>query len=435
MTAEVKNLEPGLPALLPETTQTMDTLMAAEVIKKALQLAVDQDELCLQEQITITEIPSSPFGEELRAADFEKRFNALGLEGVHIDEVGNVIGTRPGTGPEPRAKLVIAAHLDTVFAKDSNFKVRKEGNCYYAPSIGDDSRGLAALLQVIRMFQELKIETLGDIIFVANVGEEGEGDLRGVKHLFRDPNVDVDAFISIDWADPSDAIVGATGSLRYRVHFDGPGGHSYLGFGQPSAIHALMRTSETLADLEVPAEPKTTYTVGVIRGGTTVNSIAAHASMDIDMRSTDNTSLLALRDKVMSCFDKAADAENQHWGVTDEANKVKVTVEKIGDRPAGQQPYESPVCQSIRAGLLALGLPLHKYVSTSGDHNVPLSMGIPALAMGGGGRNWKMHTLEEGYEHKDAYQGPRLTFLMACSMVGVKDLTSGILKKRCTCQK
>ena len=427
---EKQNLEPGLPPLLPETKNVMDTLMASELIQKALKLAVDQDQMCLEEQIAITEIPSAPFNEQLRAADFEKRFTALGLEGVHIDEVGNVIGVRPGVGPEPRTKLVIAAHLDTVFTMEDNFKVRREGNCYYAPSIGDDSRGLAALLQVIRMFQELKIETTGDIIFVANVGEEGEGDLRGVKHLFKDPNVDIDAFISIDWADPCCAIVGATGSLRYRVHFDGPGGHSYLGFGQPSAIHALMRTSETLANLEVPKDPKTTYTVGVIRGGTTVNSIAAHASMDIDMRSTEHHSLLALRDKVVPCFEKAAADENARWGITDEANQVKVTLEKIGDRPAGQQPYESPVCQTIRAGLLALDLPLHMYASTSGDHNVALSMGIPALAMGGGGRNWKMHTLEEGYEHVDGYQGPQLTFLMAAAMSGVNGVAGGILKKR-----
>ncbi len=427
---EKKNLEPGLPPLLPETKTVMDTLMSADIVQKALKLAVEQDKQCLEEQIEITEIPSSPFGEELRAEDFVERFNRYGLEDVHIDEIGNVIGLRPGMGTEPRTKLVIAAHLDTVFAKDTNFKVRREGNCYYAPSIGDDSRGLAALLQVVRMFNELNIQTPGDIIFVANVGEEGEGDLRGVKHIFRDPNVDVDAFISIDWCDPREAIVGATGSLRYRISFDGPGGHSYLGFGQPSAIHALMRTSQTLADLEVPTEPKTTYTVGVIKGGTTVNSIAAHAEMDIDMRSTMNESLLALRDKVMPCFERAAEEENARWGITDETKKVKVTATMIGDRPAGQQPHESPVCQTIRAGLLAMGLPLNMYASTSGDHNKPLSMGIPSLAMGGGGRNWKMHTLEEGYEHKDAYQGPQLVFLMACAMLGVDGVVKGILKKR-----
>ena len=250
MSTEKKNLEPGLPALLPETKTVMDTLMAADIVKKALQLAVDQDELCLKEQIAITETPSSPFGEEIRGKDFVERFTQLGLKDVHMDEVGNVIGVREGTGPEPRTKLIISAHLDTVFSKDTDFKVSKEGNCYYAPSIGDDSRGLAGMLQVIRMFQELNIQTLGDIIFVATVGEEGEGDLRGVKHLFRDPNVDVDAFMSLDWCDPSDAIVGATGSLRYRVSFDGPGGHSYLGFGQPSAIHALMRTGKVLCDLD-----------------------------------------------------------------------------------------------------------------------------------------------------------------------------------------
>ena len=430
MSTEKKNLEPGLPPLLPETKTVMDTLMAADLIKKALQLAVDQDDLCLQEQIAITETPSSPFGEEIRGKDFVERFTKLGLLDVHMDEVGNVIGRRPGVGPEPRTKLIISAHLDTVFAKDTNFKVRQEGNRFYAPSIGDDSRGLAGLLQVIRMFQELNIQTLGDIIFVATVVEEGEGDLRGVNHLFRDPNVDVDAFMSLDWCDPSEAIVGATGSLRYRVSFDGPGGHSYLGFGQPSAIHALMRTGKVLCDLEVPKDPKTTYTVGVVKGGTTVNSIAAHASMDIDMRSTENASLLALRDKILPCFEKACEEENAHWGITDEANKVKVTVTPIGNRPAGQQPYESPVCQAIRAGLLALGLPLHMYASTSGDHNVSLSMGIPSLAMGAGGRNWKMHTLDEVYEHVDAYQGPQLAFLMACAMSGVDGVTKGFLKKR-----
>ena len=307
MSTEKKNLEPGLPPLLPETKEVMDTLMAADLIKKALQLAVDQDQQCLEEQIAITETPSSPFGEELRGQDFIERFTKLGLQDVHMDEVGNVLGLRPGVGPEPRTKLIISAHLDTVFAKDTNFKVRQEGNMFYAPSIGDDSRGLAGLLQVIRMFQELNIQTEGDILFVATVGEEGEGDLRGVKHLFRDPNVDVDAFMSLDWCDPSDAIVGATGSLRYRVSFDGPGGHSYLGFGQPSAIHAMMRSGKVLCDLEVPKEPKTTYTVGVVKGGTTVNSIAAHCSIDIDMRSTENASLLALRDKILPAFEQAVE--------------------------------------------------------------------------------------------------------------------------------
>ena len=425
-----KDLEPGLPPLLPETKTVMDTLMAAEIVKKALQLAVAQDAKCLEEQIAITETPSSPFGEEIRGKDFVERFKELGLLDVHMDEVGNVLGLRPGVGPEPRTKLIISAHLDTVFAKDTNFKVRRDGNRYYAPSIGDDSRGLAGLLQVIRMFQELKIETEGDILFVATVGEEGEGDLRGVKHLFRDPNVDVDAFISLDWCDPSDAIVGATGSLRYRVSFDGPGGHSYLGFGQPSAIHALMRTGKVLCDLEVPKDPKTTYTVGVVTGGTTVNSIAAHASMDIDMRSTENTSLMALRDKILPCFEKAAEEENAHWGITDDANKVKVTVTPIGNRPAGQQPPQTPVCRAVRAGLLALGLPLHMYAATSGDDNVSLSMGISSVAMGAGGRNWKMHTLDEVYEHVDAYQGPQLAFLMVCALSGVKDVTHGILQKR-----
>ena len=428
--AEKINLEPGLPPLLAETTATMDALMLAPVIQAALKTAVDQDEACLAEQIEITEIPASPFGEHLRAADFVERFKRYGLTDVRIDEVGNVIGVRPGTGPEPRTKLIISAHLDTVFTETTDFKVRKEGNRYYAPSIGDDSRGLAGLLQVLRCMNENNVETVGDVIFVADVGEEGVGDLRGVKHLFPNKDVDIDGFISFDWCDPREAVVGATGSLRYRVNFDGPGGHSYLGFGQPSAIHALMRTSTTLADLEVPTDPKTTYTVGVIEGGTTVNSIAAHAHMDIDIRSTENHALLALRDKIMPCFDKACEEENARWGITDPANQVKATVEIIGDRPAGQQPHESAVCQTLRAGLKALDLPLTMYASTSGDHNVAVSMGIPGICIGAGGRNGKMHTLDEWYEHVDGYQGPQLGLLMVCAMAGVKDVAAGILPKR-----
>ena len=169
MSTEKKNLEPGLPPLLPETKTVMDTLMAADLIKKALQLAVDQDNLCLQEQIAITETPSSPFGEEIRGKDFVERFTKLGLLDVHMDEVGNVIGRRPGVGPEPRTKLIISTHLDTVFAKATDFKVRQEGNLFYAPSIGDDSSVLAGLLPVIRLFSEPMTHNLRDSIFFALV--------------------------------------------------------------------------------------------------------------------------------------------------------------------------------------------------------------------------------------------------------------------------
>ena len=421
MSTEKKNLEPGLPPLLPETKTVMDTLMAADLIKKALQLAVDQDDLCLQEQIAITETPSSPFGEEIRGKDFVERFTKLGLLDVHMDEVGNVIGRRPGVGPEPRTKLIISAHLDTVFAKDTNFKVRQEGNRFYAPSIGDDSRGLAGLLQVIRMFQELKIQTLGDIIFVATVGEEGEGDLRGVKHLFRDPNVDVDAFMSLDWCDPSDAIVGATGSLRYRVSFDGPGGHSYLGFGQPSAIHALMRTGKVLCDLEVPKDPKTTYTVGVVKGGTTVNSIAAHCEVEIDMRSFDNKCLLALEAEILSKFDEAVAEENASWTITDPERILKVTKTAIGDRPAGTRPHDCPVLQVARSAQKVLGIELTQYGRSSTDANAPMSENIPSTCLCSGGHAENAHNVKEFFEMIDTHLGPQLLTLAALSLVGVED--------------
>ena len=428
--AERKNLEPTLPPLLPATKAVMATLMESNLVQQALKLAVDQDDQCVDEQVEITQIPSSPFGEELRGKDIVERFTRYGLKNIQVDEVGNVIAVRPGVGPEPRTKLMICAHLDTVFSKDTDFTVRQEGNRYYAPSIGDNSRGLAGMLQVLRMFNECNVQTVGDLIFVATVGEEGEGDLRGVKNLFRDPNVDIDGVLDLDWSDPHECVPTATGSLRYRISFDGPGGHSYLGFGLPSAIHAMLRTGETLCNLEVSKDPKTTYTVGVVSGGTTVNAIAAHASMDIDMRSTDNKALQALRDRVLPCFKKAAEEENAHWGVTDEANKVKVTITPIGDRPAGQQTDDSPACQAARASLVALGLPLHLYGSGSGDVNVPLSMGIPCICVGAGGYNYKMHSLEEVWIREDTYQGPQVAFLTTAAMIGLADISEGLLKKR-----
>ena len=234
--AERKNLEPTLPPLLPTTKAVMATLMESELVQKALKLAIEQDDQCVDEQVEITQIPSSPFGEELRGKDIVERFTRYGLKNIQVDEVGNVIAVRPGVGPEPRTKLMICAHLDTVFSKDTDFTVRKEGNRYYAPSIGDNSRGLAGMLQVLRMFNECNVQTVGDLIFVATVGEEGEGDLRGVKNIFRDQNVDIDGVLDLDWSDPHECVPTATGSLRYRVSFDGPGEHSYLGFGLPSAI-------------------------------------------------------------------------------------------------------------------------------------------------------------------------------------------------------
>ena len=382
----------------------------------------------MDEQVELCEIPAPTFMEEKRAQSVLERMKAYGLTDVKMDEIGNVIGVRKGT-VEGGPILVLGAHMDSVFSIDTDVTVKKDGIRYSAPGIGDNCSGLRAILQVLRGLEEANIQTKGDIWFVGTVGEEGNGDIRGSKHLVK--NNKIDGFIAVDSTDVGRVLYGATGSHRWRVSIDGLGGHSFAEYGKtPSAIHAMARAIEKFADLRPAADPKTTWTVGTIKGGTTVNSIAAHCSIDIDMRSTENASLLALRDKILPAFEQAVNEENAHWGITDEANKVKVTITPIGNRPAGQQPYESPVCQAIRAGLLALGLPLHMYASTSGDHNVSLSLGIPSLAMGAGGRNWKMHTLDEVYEHVAAYQGPQLAFLMACAMSGVAGVTKGFLKKR-----
>ena len=429
MSTEKKNLEPGLPPLLPETKTVMDTLMAADLIKKALQLAVDQDNLCLQEQIAITETPSSPFGEEIRGKDFVERFTKLGLLVVHMDEVGNVIGRRPGVGPEPRTKLIISAHLDTVFPAGTNPKVRQEGNRYLAPGISDDARGLAAILQVLRTLQEFKIQTIGDILFVGSVGEEGNGDLRGSKYLFNKSGIHIDGFISVDGVNVNRVLCGATGSKRYRVHFDGPGGHSWNAFGTPSAIHAIGRAIAKIADLQTVSDPKTTFTCGTIKGGTTVNSIAAHVEMELDMRSAGAKELDELEARILPIFEQAAKDENARWGYKDE-DGVKLTLEPIGHRPGGGQKDEVSVLQAARGAMAALGIPLYSYAFASTDHNVAVNKGIPATTLGGGGKEGFNHNVKEWYEPVDAYQGPQLAMLTSLVLVGVEGVSEPVLEKR-----
>ncbi len=271
-----------MPPLLAHVQAALDTLSACETIKSAIEAVKRDDEKTIADQVAITEVEAPPFHEEVRAKDMARRFEELGLTAT-IDEEGNVLARRAGKGNGPT--LVLAAHLDTVFPAGTDVKVRKEGNRYLAPGISDDARGLAAILQVLRTLQEFKIETVGDILFVCSVGEEGNGDLRGSKYLFNKSGIQIDGFISVDGVNVNRVLRGATGSKRYRVHFDGPGGHSWNAFGTPSAIHAMGRAIAKVADVETKSDPKTTFTCGTIQGGTTVNSIAAHVEMELDMRS------------------------------------------------------------------------------------------------------------------------------------------------------
>ena len=322
--------ENELPALDEVKCGRIAALMKSTKITEALELADREHDRAMQEQIELCEIPAPTFEEKVRAEEIARRMKAYGIEDVTIDEIGNVVGFRPGKGSGP--VLALGAHMDTVFPAGTDVKVKKEGNRYYAPGIGDNCAGLRALLQVVRCFEG--IETGGDLYFVGTVGEEGNGDIRGSK--FFNAHHKVDGFIAIDNTDVGRILQGAVGSHRWRMSFDGPGGHSHGAFGQvPSAIHALCIAGAKVAHLKAPEDPKTTFTIGTFKGGTSVNTIAAHAECDVDLRSRNNDELLKLEAAVLSIFEEAVEEENAIWGITDEAKKLKLTKTPIGDRPAG----------------------------------------------------------------------------------------------------
>jgi tripeptide aminopeptidase len=401
-----------------------ETLMETKSIKEALEFLEQDNENTVAEQIELTAIPAPTFAEHVRGQFFQKRFTELGLQNVRIDEHGNIFGFRAGSGEGP--KLVVSAHLDTVFPEGTDVEAKVIDGKIFAPGIADDGRGLAALLTLIRAVNTINFQTVGDIVFVATVGEEGLGDLRGVKGLFAD-NSDIDGFISIEPGTPNEITYLATGSRRYRVAYSGPGGHSFGNFGIPSAIHALGRAIAMISEIQVSENPKTTFNVGTINGGTSVNTIAASASMVLDMRSTSQDELKKLEEQVVTLLHQAAADENLRW---DKVDSIKVELELVGDRPAGSQSAEAVIVQSAMAAASALGFEPELNNPSSTDSNVPIGLGIPAVTLGGGGQYGGCHTLQEFFEPKDAHYGVQKILLTILGLVGVHNVTEPLLEKR-----
>lgn len=416
-----------LPPVLANVTAVADKLAACPGIKESLAAILRDEKLTLADQIAITEVEAPPFHEEVRAQELVRRFKELGLTDVVVDPEGNVIARRPGTGTGPT--LVLAAHLDTVFPAGTDVKVREENGIYHAPGISDDARGLAVNLQVLRTLQEKKIQTVGDICFVCTVGEEGNGDLRGSKYLFFKSGMHIDGFISVDGVDIGRVLYAATGSKRYRVHFDGPGGHSWKNFGYASAIHAMGRAIAKIADVRPCENPRTTFTCGTIVGGTTVNSIAAHCEMELDMRSAGGKELEEVEAQILPLIEQACAEENARWGAEGD-NAVKLTLEPIGHRPGGQQSNDVSVLQAARAAMNELGIELKKYDAASTDHNIAIHCGVPATTLGGGGAEGFNHNVKEWYDPKDGYLGAQLAFFTSLLLVGVQGVTDPLLEKR-----
>lgn len=392
---------PGDPAVLKDDP----------TIKAALAAVMKNEPEMIDLQAKICAIPAPPFKEQVRAAALKKIFEEYGLKNVFIDKEGNVVGTRPGAKPRPN--VVLAAHLDTVFPEGTDVTVHRDGTILKSPGIGDDTRGLAAMLATVRALQETKVQTPGTITFVANVGEEGPGDLRGTKRLLNETLKDqVDFFISIDGSDPAQIVYHGVGSYRYHVTFKGPGGHSYGAFGLVNPVHALGRAIAKIDMIQVPTNPKTTFNVGVIGGGTSVNSIPFEGWFDVDMRSPDAKSLENTKEKILAAINESVVEENERWKNN---GKITVDVKLTGYRPVGETPPESPIVVTTQSAVRAIGMrPL--LTSSSTDSNYPMSIGVPAVTVGGGGVAKEAHALTESFDSKDSWKGPQFIVLLVVAL-------------------
>lgn len=388
----------------------VDRLVASDAVQQALAFIERNEPAMIEQQIRLTQIPAPPFAEQERAAEFKRLFEERGLENVRIDAVGNVLGERPGRGAGPR--LVFSAHLDTVFPAETDVTVRRDGSTLHAPGIGDDGRGLAVVLAVIEALNHASIETEGPITFVGTVGEEGLGDLRGVKHLFNEElRGKIDRFVSVDGTRYGITNTGV-GSYRYRVTFSGPGGHSYGSFGMANPIHALGRLIAKISDFEVPSRPKTTFSVGRIGGGTSVNSIAYEAWFEVDMRSADKDALQTLHGKFQKASEAALAEEQARWN--SEA-PLELDLDRVGLRPAGSTPGDSPTVQAALAATRALGLDTDLREGST-DSNVGMGLNIPSITIGGGGSGEGAHSPKESYDTTDSWKGSQRALLIALAL-------------------
>lgn len=403
----------GFAAVAAHAADDPVALAQTPAVRAALDAAKANEPETIETQIHVCEIPAPSFKETARGQEMARLFREAGLQDVRIDPAGNVLGDRPGRAAHPH--LVMAAHLDTVFPEGTDVKVKREGTLLKAPGIGDDCRGLAALLGTIRALKQANVQTNGTITFVADVGEEGLGDLRGMKELFdKTLHGQVDEFVSIEPGEADRITNGGVGSYRYKITYKGPGGHSYGAFGIANPIHALGRAIEKIDEFQVPSDPKTTFNVGRIGGGTSVNSIAFEAWAEVDLRSESKDSLEALNAKFKEAVQSALDDENARWH---DRGKLTVSLEQLGYRPAGRTDPSSPILQTASGVNKALGLPVPTLSASSSDSNYPMSLGIPAITIGGGGHDQGAHSPEESDDVRDSWIGTQHALLLAVALV------------------
>ncbi len=421
----------GLPGLLVAPVAAQDAaaryaseveaVASTETVRRAFALIESLDDWTLERHIQITETAAPPFMEEERGALYAGLLEQYGADSVWTDEVGNVFGLRRGTGGGERT-VAVGGHLDTVFPAETDVSVRMVGDTLFAPGVGDDSRGLAIVLTLLRTMVDADIRTRDDLLFIGTVGEEGLGDLRGMKHIYRDGADAPDVWIEIDGGGENSIVSMGLGSKRYRITFEGEGGHSWGAFGLANPAHALgraIRHFQDVADTLTRAGPRTSYNVGRIGGGTSVNSVPFEAWMEVDMRSVDPASLDRIEQVFLAAMDRALAEEN---ALAREGAPLTVNKDKIGDRPSGEIDPEHPLVLRAMAATHYMGQP--PYLSRSSTNsNTPISLGVPAVTIGRGGIGANGHALNEYWVNREGWKAIQRALLLTLTEAGLPGVT------------
>jgi tripeptide aminopeptidase len=376
----------------PAHTETVKRIMDSQSFKMAVDALQKDHDRWISEVIKLTEIPAPPFKEQERSKAYMEMLKAHGLTNVEMDEEGNAIGVRKGTGGGPL--VVVSAHLDTVFPEGTDVKVRRDGTRLAAPGVGDDSAGLATLLSIVRAMDAAEIKTKSDIVFLGDVGEEGLGDLRGVRYFFTKGKYkdQVKYFYSLDGSSTTRLTNCGVGSKRYRVTYKGPGGHSFGAFGLVNPMAAMAQTVVEMYKIQTPAKPKTTYSASVTQGGTSVNSIPNEVWMEFDMRSEDAKELDRLEKRFLAIVNQSLETEN--FARSTKEGSITADIKLVGDRPAGRTDEKTDLVQLTTAAFLANGSkPTYECGST--DSNMPMSLGIPAVTIPRVAKADRSHSLDE----------------------------------------
>jgi acetylornithine deacetylase/succinyl-diaminopimelate desuccinylase-like protein len=408
-------------ALAPAVQQEVARLAASPEVRSAFNWLRMQEPQLTHWQMEMARIAAPPFGESARAAWLAERFREVGLDDVRIDDVGNVFGTHPGFG---RRYVALSAHIDTVFPANTPLNIRQQGSRIYGPGVSDNGAGVVALLAIASLLRNVRIRHALPFFFIGNVGEEGEGDLRGMRHIFSTPRwKDSIAYtLVLDGAGADTIVAEALGSRRFEVIVRGPGGHSWSDFGAPNPIVILSKAIDTFAATPVPSAPKTTFNIGVIRGGTSVNSIPESASMKVDIRSTSMAEMERLEQSLRLALNRAVEDETMTAEMRSSAQKrpagVGCEVVVIGSRPAGELPPGAKILQVVRAVDAQLGNAA-QVQRASTDANIPLSLGLEAVAIGGGGTGGGAHTLQEWFDSGGRELGLKRILLSMLALAGV----------------